>query len=381
MRFSIFPACPNHIDKEKKRIMSNLNDDVIFDIFSRIPGDILETTFKYECKNWFNMISSSVFIKTHLLHQTKDGILQQVTTGGIVKLMFINLNAMEANKELELITLPENSRVVCSCNGLLLCLDSTSKNMYVTNPMTNETVALRPCNHELHSGVEVRYDLVYVPSTEKYKVVELYYDYANHHPVFHIQTLGVNGLSDSYRRIEEPAFKSALQYISYYESISVSGVLYILVGSGKIICFDVGNETTIKLLSLPTCYSNDNGVDLTEIAGSLSFIRGTRYDQFDVWSLKDVNEGEWVKQFKICKLPANINNRVPPYVNLVVLGSLNDGEVITFPDDRTDVYGQRIFVYSVKTMQWKLMNTTNSFQATPMVYKSDNAVEADEYHE
>ncbi|KAF9596846.1 hypothetical protein IFM89_013894 [Coptis chinensis] len=87
-------------DEAKKVIMPYLNHDLVFNIFTRIPADILLDKFKYQCKRWFNIVSDPVFIDAHTMKSEAVCLLQEFMTDDSenVELRFLNLNGSEISK-------------------------------------------------------------------------------------------------------------------------------------------------------------------------------------------------------------------------------------------------------------------------------------------
>ncbi|KAF5184986.1 hypothetical protein FRX31_025428 [Thalictrum thalictroides] len=339
-------------DKEEEMVsMSYFNDDIVFNIFTKLPGEILQKKIKYQCRNWFNLVSNPVFAETHL-YQAKDGILLTVIPK-YDKLVFMDLKGLEANKLREIKLFSTNFIVRGVCNGLLLLEvhDGYEHKLYVTNPFTKKTMLLPKCIHDHHHlyvlTTELRWDLVYVPSTKAYKLVELLYDGKLQSYLIRTQTLSSTSSNESWQPIKELG-KLAF---TYYDRISVNGILYMHYGYSRswnpIVSFDVGDEKTIRLLPLP----KDYGLEwLIKMDGFLSLI-GTKkwpYFDFDVWILK--NDDEWVKKLSFC-VPQEICKG--NYYDKKVLGSLNNGEVILFEDG---IQRSRVLIFYVKTKLWKAVD-------------------------
>ncbi|PIA30036.1 hypothetical protein AQUCO_05700025v1 [Aquilegia coerulea] len=308
----------------KKAIMPCLDNDTIFDILTRIPGDLLHKKFKNQCKNWFKNIFNQTFIDTHL-QRSKEGILHEVIVNNKIELRFMDLEGLEANK--------------CFCNGLVLVKDYANLGFrYIINPITREAISLP---NSIHALLSKGSDLVFIPSTKQYKALELWHDVKEKSFVFHIQTLGSSS-SASWRPIKE------IESIYFsYQRVSVNGILYINIdSSAEVLSFDVGNEETIRLMPLPEEYIIASKLTwLTKMDGHPMLMTTSRVsEQFDVWMLKDVNQGKWMKQFTF-GLPV-------PMSCTRVLGSLNNGEVIVIEDGDTK---GGIIVYYVKTRQCKMI--------------------------
>ncbi|KAF5185330.1 hypothetical protein FRX31_025083 [Thalictrum thalictroides] len=159
--------------------------------------------------------------------------------------MFMDLKGLESDSAHQIDSLPDNFEVQCQCNGLILVKETCSGIYYVTNPTTKETISLPSCKHRcLQYMTEVRWDIVYVPSTKTYKVVEFAYDFELKSSALHIQTLcALSTCSDSWRPI-----KNINSILSYYTRISVNGILYMETGENEpIVSFDVGDETTVRV--------------------------------------------------------------------------------------------------------------------------------------
>ncbi|KAF9598300.1 hypothetical protein IFM89_026567 [Coptis chinensis] len=334
-------------DEAKKVIMPYLNHDLVFNIFTRIPADILLDKFKYQCKRWFNIVSDPVFIDAHTMKSEAVCLLQEFMTDDSenVELRFLNLNGSEISKVRVLNEFPKNLRFFRPCNGLLVGEDYF-QNLCVTNPTTKELITVPRPHGEM---CRILYDVVYVPSTKKYKLVELFYTGVF---LFHVQTLDAHS-RNTWRRINETSVLSTNILILLYARVSVKGILYVSTSSGgDTISFDIDNEETIRSLKLPTadCCSKS----LMEMDGFLAIIDNmhVRGSPYDVWILKDVDRQEWVKQFRIDTLPVNISEQCDGLAR--ALGKISNGEVIFFEGGNNR--GQ-IVVYYVKTRQWEHLNT------------------------
>ncbi|KAF5205005.1 hypothetical protein FRX31_005405 [Thalictrum thalictroides] len=279
-------------------IVSDINDDIVFNIFTRIPGDILLKKFKYQCSNWFNLISNLGFIEAHL-GQSKDGILQTETLvddhdRDNVKLKFMDLIGLESNSLSTIYAFPHHFVVHSLCNGLILFKDSSTRRLHAANPVTKETLLLPLCKHDpKYYWTRDWWDIVYVPSTKIYKLVEFLYDCQLKSQVFHIHTLSAS-TSESWRPIKEFGIS-----ITYYERISVNGILYIDTGLKRpILSFDLKDEKTVRLFPFTTeiCYMSRWFIKMDGLP-TLVGCKNWVYVEFDLWLMKD--DG-WVKHLTFC---------------------------------------------------------------------------------
>ncbi|KAL5699517.1 hypothetical protein ACHQM5_030405 [Ranunculus cassubicifolius] len=353
--------CRKKVAKEEN--MPHLDKDVMTNIFSKIPVDILDNKFRYQCKEWFNILSGDP-----ILNHSEDGILfidsETSTNDGLKVLGLIELEGFEL-KIRELNTLRTDLVLISSCNGLVLASEGPlvfgpwswckPPTLYVLNPTTMESVRIPPCEHV---STSLWHELVFDASSKAFKVVDLCLSDSTHDCGFHIRSLD-GCWSGSYcgidKRISHPLVESVVD--TYWnERIFVDGTLYMNSGSrSEVVSFDVHKET-VCLLKLPVPENDDlaGRFKLTKLKGSLTLLYCNKKGKFpwDVWCLKDA---EWEMKFRIDAVPTDVYS-----ISVVrcydIVGSLNDGQILVFATYKEGYHKRRycdIFLYEVKTRQWR----------------------------
>ncbi|OVA06396.1 F-box domain [Macleaya cordata] len=305
--------------------MENLQEEIIFDIFSRLP---VESVLKCRqvCKTWNALLHHSYFAHMHLgrcLLQVDDHYSSNAVAASetISKVGFLSLMGprkkniaqlyyleYDGNDELSYKTFrkinhphirrPDWDAIVGSCNGLV-CL-SVDHPRYqfrdpvnIWNPITREYTNIPEFNKADYSGL-MTCGFGYAPSTNEYKVVRIYYRLGLHSAgQVQVYTLG----SDSGWRN-----KGEIKYFlaDHGPGILENGALHwVEYNNWNIVAFDLGKEEFYLLPSLP-CFPplGDYSFSFRVLGGCLCVVHHGGYDSINIWSLKK-KCGEWEKLFSI----------------------------------------------------------------------------------
>ncbi|XP_026415930.1 F-box protein At3g07870-like [Papaver somniferum] len=314
-------------------------EDIITDILSRIPAVSL-LSLKQVCKTWRNLLISPNFARIHLLRhlQSVDRDIHGDDTGSS-KVSFLCFQRQLENpyensiyyREYYDDKLQNLSKkkfrlnfagfLVGSCNGLIcsswdyrLYVDeSISGRLYrlfihvsVFNPITGEELSL-PELSILDNFVSNRLIFVsgfgYLPSTNEYKVVKIYYDATNPTRVgkVHVYTLG--GENSSSNNSRQWRNKREIPYnFGHLNGVFINGALHWVEHNdgnrGRIIAFDLAREEFFVVKSPPNFFevSIANNYQLCLLGGCLGVYRKKGYNirqnvrSWDIWVLKKTNK-------------------------------------------------------------------------------------------
>ncbi|XP_058097686.1 F-box protein At3g07870-like [Magnolia sinica] len=325
--------------EEKLERAPALSDDVIFNILLRLPPESLPN-LRLVCKNWYNVISDPLFIEAHL-HRSEPGfIFQKRISRSKCKTHFMEIK--EGDIKVHDLDLHCPGRICASCNGLILLESMLS--LYVINPISKQRIILPP------SDLSFKYPLSYEiygfgfnSITKEYKVVHVCEYKKRKTPIplgCEITTVG----SDSWREIDGPFFGLTELRIP----ISASGILHWAIGMDYIVSMDVGNEKFHKT-PFPNC--SRRSYHFLELGEFLSFANRESPVQIDVWILKDLDGGEWIKQLSIgvdclgslLSQDLRWGGSLDP---VLLLASFRNGEVIIFECFAIDIGG--FYLYDFK---------------------------------
>ncbi|KAL5982908.1 hypothetical protein ACLOJK_016987 [Asimina triloba] len=332
----------NRRKKDKVLQSWGLPEDILFNILMRLPT-LLIFDLRLVCKSWYNLITDPVFIET-LLSRSNAGLIFQVQISSSSYLT----NFMEI-KHGELwvhyLGLDCPGRIRGSCNGLILL--ESMLNIFVFNPMTNQQTMLPPSDmpYKYPLSFEI-YGFGYNSRTKEYKVVHIceYKKKMSPHPLAcEITTVG----SGSWREINGPFFGLAELHVP----VSANGVLHWATERDYIISMDVGNEKFCRT-PFPNC--SRKCYYLLDLSESLSFADHTLPFQIDVWVLKDLNKGEWIKQYSVSvERFANFLSKDWTWNGtldqVVILGSFLNGEIIII--ENYAVNGTEFYMCDLKLNQ------------------------------
>ncbi|KAI3850580.1 hypothetical protein MKX03_016007 [Papaver bracteatum] len=322
--------------KKKPGHIKNLPEDILLDILSRLPVESVSEC-KLVCKMWLKLLhgTRSFFTKMHVSRQFKQlygsaaggdkldmGFLFCCTRGDNdnpddVLLFYggsyndkINTDGVyEFKKTLKKVRHPPmryklpRYYLVNSCNGLVClgrhhhqCVDST----YIYNPATGEYVNLPKFIIPKGSYYpRIARGFGYVPSTNEYKVVRIFYPDLKTTGQIQVYTLG-SGCG--WRSKCEP-----FPWVNFIPPATFAdGSLY-WFNDIQIYSFDLAKEE-VRVVPSPPCHSLSLGshvhdkFGLVVLRGNLCFFHQTpSAPHMEIWSMKktaDMKES-WRKDFSI----------------------------------------------------------------------------------
>ncbi|MCL7035275.1 hypothetical protein MKW94_022326 [Papaver nudicaule] len=310
------------VQKKKSGHIKDLPDDILLEIMSWLP---VESVLK--CKLVCKKLQKLMHVSRQL-NQLYGGVGDKLDTGLLfgcttdaswrVSLFYGGLyndkintdDKYEFKKTLKKVRHPPlpfklpQSYMVGSCNGLV-CLGRYYHQrvdpIYIFNPATGEYVILpKLIIPEGSSFPRIARGFGYVPSTNEYKVVRIFYpDYKS--PTGHVQVYTL-GSGCGWRTKTAP-----FPEVDYEVPASfVNGSLY-WYDELKVYAFDLAKEEMRMVPSPPPCHTidlgspMDNNYGLVVLRGNLCFFHQTlKAPDMEIWSLKktDMNES-WCKDFTI----------------------------------------------------------------------------------
>ncbi|KAG6664534.1 putative F-box protein At4g38870 [Carya illinoinensis] len=299
--------------------ITDLPEDLLIEILSRVPAETLHQSARYVCKTWANAIRDPVFVRNQVL-RAKPGLFvskaeprplvpQQRRIDNFRFFEFKNGKFKLTDYEYEFA-----GEILGSSGGValfkprnnLLCRTS----LYVGNPLTGKVMKLpRPsgnlCAFDRFSNI------AFVPETGELKVINPRVDSTGK---YHWEIVTV-GVGMSWRRIDrhdsQEGTPSSPDDIHLYlqRPICVGGFLYSTSKcwgcsrdeSCSIHAIDIRDETT-RCIQIPKELGLCKRSQLMAMGNYLCYIG---YEvrvsavYYNVWILKDLDQNEWAKLYSI----------------------------------------------------------------------------------
>ncbi|WOH14318.1 hypothetical protein DCAR_0933837 [Daucus carota subsp. sativus] len=320
-------------EEENKNPNPSLPEDLIHDILSRLSVQTL-LQFRSVCKSWLSLISSSSFIRTHLLKSTNDplythhglvlcewnwcncfGIYMDPRTCSLNTFFnrpftYKSWRIVEDNKLIDKFSIYNQGviqvrNVVGYCNGLV-CLACNMKvyDIYFWNPATRKVRKLpnlEPRKFEKEDIQWCRCGFCYDELNDTFKVYSVCRSYD-----FEYEVSVYSSKSDCWRVMGDfPCSNDKAYYVSKSPAIFANGLLHwVIVGESyedeRIISLDIKTETYREIL-LPK-FREEEGeyiIKFGNFSNSLSLI--CDFDDYaDLWILKGCGGEEfWTKLLTI----------------------------------------------------------------------------------
>ncbi|XAR69402.1 hypothetical protein NMG60_11000960 [Bertholletia excelsa] len=291
--------------------------DLIFKILLLLPAESLHKA-SFVCKAWFNLINSSNFVEDHLCQCESVLIYRQSVSQR--RLDTFSVEAKFGQSEewsmfsrgerpkyyINFLEVKDGKGKVCeskisgiknilaSCNGLILATCQQNRGLLVMNPVTRKVIIL-PLGTLLQR--DESYGFAFCPLTREYKVVHLFRDESGHIGC-EILNLGMR----LWQAVDGPSFGLFRKFC--YKPVAAIGALHWLPskqGSNYLVYMGMDDEK-FHSRTLP----NSSGINdrLVEIGGSLGFVTHVALDRTEVWILKGLVGGDWLKLHVItsCKI-------------------------------------------------------------------------------
>ncbi|EOY07303.1 Uncharacterized protein TCM_021769 [Theobroma cacao] len=371
--------------------LPELPEHIIVDILAKVPSEVLYNTFRFVCKAWYRLISSSEFTHENAVHQ-KPGLLIQVPRrhcdieGTWWKTTLLQIDENEFDFTLTNFSTHSMKLIRSSCSGLVLGKTEEGTSMLcVKNILTGSVLTLPSCPSGCkHLNPDCGLALGFNPGTKEYKVVHVYADSYG----FELFTIGSD---HKWRRIPGP-FEDLnerpfdVERFRWSDPESIGGqVLHWFVESDTyIISMDLRDEK-FRRTNLPDVGRSvmKYEYDLVEMNGELCFVYKLSGFQIDLWVLKDFDRQVWSKEHSIIAMSINYTPsgassgltkkdkdqshggkqkkvddasvyrkekkaKLPNFLKLEALATLRNGEVIVLMDKQNSIHANIMYLYDLK---------------------------------
>ncbi|KAL4600509.1 hypothetical protein ACB092_11G203600 [Castanea dentata] len=343
-----------------------LPEEVVLEILHRLP---VKSLIQFRCvsKSWNSLITSSVFINSHLTlslslpSNSNNLIVRQFVDDSCVehyKLIDVNNDSFD---QIQSIEFPLTSRLVHhfvligSANGLFSLHEH--ERFILWNPSIRKFITLpKPCiTVKTHGKVTCRLAFGFDPRTNDYKVVRIAFPYRTDmseeaKPPL-IETYSLN---EGSWRITSAPFPPGIGFSDWCRpAASLNGAVHFAVhdkykpGCPLVLSFDLGDEV-FRVISVPNgAFHTGNYVHTSVIGGSLSLLchdtyRHTVNKCCSIWVMKEYGVVDsWTKQFTV-----NLNGGEI----IRVLGLQGNGNLLVEANGR---FGSELSSYDPKSEQVK----------------------------
>ncbi|KAJ4704515.1 F-box domain containing protein [Melia azedarach] len=338
-----------------------LSEEIIFQVLTRVPATYLHDKFRYMCKPWHNLISSTGFIAQNTQQNKSELLVLVPCTMKKVKLNYqvkvLEMDDKTLDFNLTNALLPRTREIRSSCNGLILVNDPNhSRSLCVMNMLTKSSLTLPACpsycRHEKCAAA-----LGFDQSAEEYKVVHMYAD----HLGFEIFTLG--GSDNAWKKIRGPfKFSHERPYIighfKWSDPVSINGqVFHWNVDSNNyIVSMDISDEIPRKTV-LPIHHGrNMHRFKFLEMGGKLALLYYVSNIQIDVWILEDFLGQNWMKTHRIMaeEVKCTIKSCLPDFSKLFAVAALRNGEVLIFRHRKNEYTSVYSCLYDIRRREMKM---------------------------
>ncbi|XP_059291388.1 F-box/kelch-repeat protein At3g23880-like [Lycium ferocissimum] len=353
-----FPSTSSNKDS----ILTNpiLPQELITAILVRLPVKYL---LQYKCvsKDWFSLISSPYFVKTHLSFSVKNCTHHRLLLKFKHNLKHCSVSSLFYESDIKALDLDypiETScnfvRIVGSVNGLI-CLRVEFNGLVLWNPSTRKfkKVANLMSIRTYKYPVKVKYGFGYDEVHDDYKVVSIFFDSNNRYVDAKIYSL----MSDSWRTLDD--FQGRV--FPRHSSKLVNGKLHLVTDDDGwgIMSVDLVDEKCRKM-EQPFYRKENLCLNLGVLGSDLSVIcnywRNFLINQAEVWIMKEYGVKEsWMKLYTI---------KNPIDMLFPTLCMSNEGELL-------GVFGSTLMIY----------NSKDDLRRYPEVTNIDRSLEAEHYVE
>ncbi|KAL7112032.1 hypothetical protein ACP275_05G127500 [Erythranthe tilingii] len=310
-----------------KSSSEELPTDIVFDIISRTTSLKTLDTCKSVCKEWKQLIYESSFMPLYC-QNTKNlygYFVQDVRKSNYVS-MFVCLDNNNNNK-LPVLRLPENTRILASCNqGILCCLKKRNSNDYqycVCKPATQQWQDLPKPPLDDHTTTVSMAIMVLGSTPLRYKIVRLSRDdiikeleYCTYHcEIFDSETRAWRKIQDVNLPYPELIHVSA-------PPVSINNSIHWLTNDNNILKFNLVQEY-FHTFTLPEhLHNTDNNRlsnKLMECEGRLGLICTTQEEDsnnnvnMELWLTDEENESKI--NWRTSSKKVLINDMVERYAN------------------------------------------------------------------
>ncbi|KAI7987129.1 putative F-box protein [Camellia lanceoleosa] len=324
----------NGLPEIKWSQVAHLPYDLIFKILLLLPAESLHRS-SFVCKAWFNLVNSSNFTDAYICHSETVFIFLQLVSQrrpktfsieaklGLSEYHSIFLTREPSRSYINFLVVKDGKSkviesqisglkdILATCNGLILATCEQNGGLLVINPVTRKLVAL-PLG--TINARDESYGFVFGRLTGEYKVVHLFRDESGY-----ISCEILSLATRSWWAVDGPSFGLFTKLIR--KPVAAIGALHWLPakhGCSYIVSLSI-DDGKFHTRALPISSSvNDR---LLEIGGFLSFVTHVTLNRIEVWILKGLQGGSWIKRHIIT------SNKI---TDLIPISTLRHGREMVF---------------------------------------------------
>ncbi|XP_052210009.1 putative F-box protein At3g17490 isoform X2 [Diospyros lotus] len=337
--------------KDQNDIIQHLPEELIGNILSRIPAEMLHKSVRFVCKRWAYIICNPHFVEEHF-RQAKSGLLLE-SISSVGRSNFLELR--DGLIQLTEIRHDHQLRVVGSCDGVALLIDLVNfSTLYVANPVTKE-VAMLPSLEVPMFPLHCSNLIVRVPSTGVYKVVHACFCSRKCHWL--VFTVGTDNAWRMFncqqtfnsKDVDMDKFPVPVGQMIYWTGFDfqVDGITYFLG-------MEMNDETTHKVPFPKTSREPHAYLRMGDYLASFSTTSADM--KFEICVLKDWRRGEWARVYQV-HMDIDREPFPCPFVYFPVIW-LNNEEVLVFEGLTMDSHFY--FFCDVKSGETRFMNLGSS---------------------
>ncbi|XP_076903706.1 F-box protein At3g07870-like [Bidens hawaiensis] len=278
--------------RTKVDFFTSLHDDIVLDIFQKLPADILRYKTRFVCKRWFSLITDRV------LRDHASFLLENTGGSSAVRLMDISEHKQGLALKDQPLELQYTGRTKSWCNEFLLITDLNKQGtLYVYNIISKKGLFLPPCSTSCggHYGCKCGVGLSYDKFKGVYKVVHVFWG-----PQIQCELLILKGdiascSSLAWKKIAGPYYTGQRRYY-WDDPVSVQGRYFHWdVHCNKyLVSMDTVKERFRQTrLPVSDVFPMNKRYFLVEMGGFLSLLHNVTFDKINIWMLKDYQRSKW----------------------------------------------------------------------------------------
>ncbi|KAL5539590.1 hypothetical protein UlMin_046163 [Ulmus minor] len=289
------------------------NEDLLIQILVKLPLKSL-IKFKSVSKHWLSLISNPDFLNT--FPRSVSGLFQPILSTVIRGYDFINLkeSSTAPRPSLAFTKYPYGSKILHSCNGLMLCNGSVEKHGpkldYVYNPTTKKQTVLPPRSF---NRIILSLSLAFDPSKSPYyKVVCVSSrDDTNDDPC----VIEIYSSETRTWRLSGDTFNARL-YTEFEDGVFWNGAVHWISSSEPFLYMNMNEEKLRRMPSPPNVYELDEDGNekwfryFGESRGHLHLIYdvpGLQTSHLDVYEM-EIDYSGWFVKFRVEFSPFLLGN-------------------------------------------------------------------------
>ncbi|KAD5962076.1 hypothetical protein E3N88_13549 [Mikania micrantha] len=303
--------------KKKVDCFAILPDDLLLDIFQKLPSDVLRYKIRFVCKRWFSVITNRILLDHASL------ILEDSYGCHMVRLMDICEEKQGLKMKEQYLEIPYSGRIKSWCDEFLLITDLDKQgSLYIYDLITKQGSFLPPCSTSCggHYGCKCGVGLSYDKFKGVYKVVHVFFGPEIQCELLILKRNITSCDSLKWKKINSPYYTGQRRYY-WDDPISIQGRYFHwdVHCSKYLVSMDTVKER-FHPTRLPVfdAFTMNKRYFLVEMGGFLALLHKVSIDMINIWMLKDYQRSKWENMRSI-----NISNNL--------CSSFHTGNALPFP--------------------------------------------------